>query len=98
MVKADSAFILFHFVERAVDAIVLRARLVLRQVHAGQRAGHHCLVFFSGNFSLYFVLRLMMSVNDAIDTLTLTRSLLLVNFVRRWLLVSGLANVCRLLS
>ena len=34
MVKAYSAFILFHFVERTIDAIVRRARLVLRQVHA----------------------------------------------------------------
>ena len=39
-----------------------------------------------------------MTVNDAIDTLTLTGTLLLVNFVRRWLLVSGLANVRRLFS
>jgi hypothetical protein len=74
MIETHRTFIFVQFVERTIDAIVLGACLVLRQVGAadtGECASHQGFVFFSGRFALHFVLRLVVAVDHAVDALAL---------------------------
>ena len=101
MIEADGTFILFHFIHRTIHTIIGSIGLVMRQVvaaNAGQCASHEWLVLFTRLLALYFILRLMVSVNYAINTLTLTWALLLIHFVMSWLLMSRFPNVRWLLS
>ena len=101
MVEADGVLIFVHVVERGINSIVWTWNIMLRHVIATdsrERARHQWLVFLSWSFTtLHFILWLVVTAYNAIHTLTLTWSLLLIHVLWSWWLVSSLPNISWLL-